>query len=62
MVAYLNKLQNDPNYIIILREMDRHETDVLFEHTRRLRSRSQLVKEEEARGMVRRKQGRRELL
>ncbi|KAK4981596.1 hypothetical protein LTR28_003044, partial [Elasticomyces elasticus] len=29
----------DPNYIIILREMDKHETDVLFEHTRRLRER-----------------------
>ncbi|KAK4942634.1 Multidrug resistance protein [Elasticomyces elasticus] len=29
----------DPNYIIILREMDKHETDILFEHTRRLRER-----------------------
>ena len=30
--------QNDPNFIIILREMDKYETEVLFEHTRRLRS------------------------
>ncbi|KAI9700169.1 MAG: hypothetical protein M1820_006837 [Bogoriella megaspora] len=29
--------KGDPNYIIILREMDRHETDVLFAHTRRLK-------------------------
>ncbi|KAF2471993.1 uncharacterized protein BDR25DRAFT_302804 [Lindgomyces ingoldianus] len=28
----------DPNYIIILREMDSKETEILFEHTRRLRS------------------------
>ena len=28
----------DPNYIIVLREMSQRETDVLFEHTRRLRS------------------------
>ncbi|EMD00699.1 hypothetical protein BAUCODRAFT_127820 [Baudoinia panamericana UAMH 10762] len=28
----------DPNYIIIRREMDRYETEVLFEHTRRLRA------------------------
>ncbi|KAI7129848.1 hypothetical protein KC352_g31453 [Hortaea werneckii] len=27
----------DPNRIIILREMDKYETEVLFEHTRRLR-------------------------
>ncbi|KAF2264599.1 hypothetical protein CC78DRAFT_544098 [Lojkania enalia] len=31
--------RSDPNYIIILREMDSRETEVLFEHTRRLRSR-----------------------
>ena len=31
--------QVDSNYIIILREMDQRETEVLFEHTRRLRSR-----------------------
>ncbi|KAK4959334.1 hypothetical protein LTR10_004138 [Elasticomyces elasticus] len=28
----------DTNYIIIRREMDKYETDVLFEHTRRIRS------------------------
>ncbi|KAJ4343129.1 hypothetical protein N0V95_006744 [Ascochyta clinopodiicola] len=28
----------DPNYIIVLREMSQKETDILFEHTRRLRS------------------------
>ncbi|KAL7772155.1 hypothetical protein CFE70_002108 [Pyrenophora teres f. teres 0-1] len=28
----------DPNYIIILREMSQRDTDILFEHTRRLRS------------------------
>ncbi|KAK5168080.1 uncharacterized protein LTR77_006648 [Saxophila tyrrhenica] len=28
----------DRNYIIILREMDKYETEVLFEHTRRLRA------------------------
>jgi hypothetical protein len=33
-------MQNDPNYLIILREMDPKETEILFEHTRRLRSRS----------------------
>jgi hypothetical protein len=31
----------DPNYIIVLREMSRSEINVLFEHTRRLRSRQQ---------------------
>jgi len=31
--------RNDQDYIIILREMDPKETDILFEHTRRLRSR-----------------------
>ncbi|KAI6893449.1 hypothetical protein KC334_g12779, partial [Hortaea werneckii] len=30
--------RTDPNFIIILREMDKYETEVLFEHTRRLRS------------------------
>lgn len=30
----------DPDYIIILREMDSKETEILFEHTRRLRSRT----------------------
>ncbi|KAI7337573.1 hypothetical protein KC315_g2217 [Hortaea werneckii] len=29
--------RSDPDYIIILREMDKYETEVLFEHTRRLR-------------------------
>ncbi|KAF1930703.1 uncharacterized protein M421DRAFT_3011 [Didymella exigua CBS 183.55] len=28
----------DPSYIIVLREMNQRETDILFEHTRRLRS------------------------
>ncbi|KAH6615181.1 hypothetical protein C7974DRAFT_380046 [Boeremia exigua] len=28
----------DPNYIIVLREMSQKETDILFEHTRRLRT------------------------
>lgn len=31
--------QGDPNYLIILREMDSSETEILFEHSRRLRSR-----------------------
>lgn len=31
--------QADPNYIIIMREMEPRETEILFEHTRRLRSR-----------------------
>lgn len=30
----------DPNYIIILREMEPNETEILFEHTRRLRTRT----------------------
>lgn len=34
-----NRDQTDPNYIIILREMEPRETEILFEHTRRLRSR-----------------------
>jgi hypothetical protein len=29
--------QGDPSYIIILREMDKHETNILFDHTKRLR-------------------------
>ncbi|RMY30494.1 hypothetical protein D0866_07963 [Hortaea werneckii] len=29
--------QRDPDHIIILQEMDKYETEVLFEHTRRLR-------------------------
>ncbi|KAF1926715.1 uncharacterized protein M421DRAFT_6632 [Didymella exigua CBS 183.55] len=32
------RIDDDPNYIIVLREMDPKETDILFEHTRRLRS------------------------
>jgi hypothetical protein len=28
----------DPNFVIVLREMSQRETEVLFEHTRRLRS------------------------
>ncbi|WPG99720.1 Hypothetical protein R9X50_00253900 [Acrodontium crateriforme] len=30
--------KNNPDYIIILREMDKYETEVLFEHTKRLRA------------------------
>jgi hypothetical protein len=30
--------KDDDNFVILLREMDRHETEVLFEHTRRLRA------------------------
>lgn len=30
--------QNDPDYLIIMRDMDKRETDLLFEHTSRLRS------------------------
>lgn len=30
--------QNDPSYIIILREMDKHETNILFDHTKALRA------------------------
>ena len=30
-------VKRDSNYIIILREMDKYETEVLFEHTKRLR-------------------------
>ncbi|KAI7090596.1 hypothetical protein KC356_g1383 [Hortaea werneckii] len=29
--------RSDPNHIIILRDMDKYETEILFEHTRRLR-------------------------
>jgi hypothetical protein len=32
------EFDKDPNYIIILREMDKRETEILFEHTRRMRS------------------------
>lgn len=32
-------LQNDPNYIIIMREMEPRETEILFAHTRSLRTR-----------------------
>ncbi|KAI9656863.1 MAG: hypothetical protein M1821_003502 [Bathelium mastoideum] len=37
--------KSDPNYIIILREMDRHETEVLFEHTRRHRTKQLLIEQ-----------------
>ena len=30
--------QTNPDYIIIMREMDKYETEVLFEHTKRLRA------------------------
>jgi hypothetical protein len=36
----LTEIQNDRDFIIILREMDQRETDVLFEHTRSLRGRT----------------------
>lgn len=35
--------QDDRDYIIVLREMDKYETEVLFEHTRRLRSGKLLI-------------------
>jgi len=35
--------RNDPSYIIILREMEQQETDSLFDHTKRLRSRRLLL-------------------
>ncbi|KAF1968374.1 hypothetical protein BU23DRAFT_572450 [Bimuria novae-zelandiae CBS 107.79] len=40
--------RSDPNYIIIMREMEPRETEILFEHTRRLRTRggSRLLIEE----------------
>jgi hypothetical protein len=31
-------IDSDPNYLVVLREMNQRETDVLFEHTRRLRA------------------------
>ena len=34
---------DNPDYIIILKELTEHDTDVLFEHTRRLRSRKTLA-------------------
>lgn len=37
---------HDPKYIIILREMNKKETEVLFEHTRRLRSSLRLAVDE----------------
>lgn len=30
--------QGNPDYIIILRDMDKRETDLLFEHTTKLRT------------------------
>lgn len=39
----------DPNYIIVLREMSQMETDVLFEHTRMLRSMKRDYNDGEAR-------------
>lgn len=38
MWTHTDGQQSDSNYIIILREMDKYETEVLFEHTRRLRA------------------------
>ncbi|KAJ4305064.1 hypothetical protein N0V90_000594 [Kalmusia sp. IMI 367209] len=43
----------DPNYIIVLREMESREMEILFEHTRRLRSRATtklLIEERQDRG------------
>ncbi|KZM26695.1 metal ion binding [Ascochyta rabiei] len=34
----LYEYDEDPNYIIVLRELNEREADILFEHTRRLRS------------------------
>ena len=40
--------QKDRNYIVVLREMDKVETEILFEHTRRLRGgKTQLLLEPE---------------
>jgi len=36
-------LQHNRDYIIILRELDKYETEVLFEHTKRLRSGKLLI-------------------
>ena len=36
-------VQTDTEYIIILREMDKHQTEVLFEHTKRLRAGNLLI-------------------
>ncbi|SMR45138.1 unnamed protein product [Zymoseptoria tritici ST99CH_3D1] len=36
--------RSNPEYIIILRDMDKHGTDMLFEHTSRLRSGKLLIK------------------
>ncbi|KAF2740009.1 hypothetical protein EJ04DRAFT_263446 [Polyplosphaeria fusca] len=40
--------RSDPDFLIVMREMDQRETEILFEHTRRLRSRggSRLLIEE----------------
>lgn len=49
----LTDIQSDPNYIIILREMEPKETEILFEHTRRLRTRTStrlLIEERKDRG------------
>ena len=49
----LTAMQSDPNYIIIMREMEPRETEILFEHTRRLRTRSGtrlLIEERKDRG------------
>lgn len=35
---WANFSPQDPSYVIVLREMNQRETEVLFEHTRRLRS------------------------
>jgi hypothetical protein len=49
-LCHLTGEQTNPEYLIILRDLDRAETDVLFEHTRRLHAeRDSRWKEEEAR-------------
>lgn len=38
VVTKTNSRQHDSDYFIILQEMDRHETNILFEHTKALRA------------------------
>jgi len=45
------ELDTDPNYVIILQEISEHETNILFEHTRKLRrGSSTLLIEDRGRG------------
>lgn len=49
----------DPSYIVVLREMDKHETNVLFDHTRRLRSGELRTSIDKSPDLPRRRQNRR---